>query len=259
MLEQIPEWTLGLGVVALVVAMVHAGSAVARRRLARGVQGETPGEGVGAVVGAMLGLLAFMLAFAFGMAADRRDSRKQLLLDEVNSIGTTFLRTDLIPDSQRSAARNLLRKYVDLRLEAADYPEKLQECQQEADNVQSLLWAQAAKLRDAELKNPDVTALYVDSLNEMIDMQTSRMTVSSYRIPTTVWMVFGLLLVLSTLGVGYNFGLQSSGPHGLLTMMMSVSLAAVMFLIFDLDRGNAGWLKVDQEPMYNLREQMGSS
>ena len=51
---------------------------------------------IGSVVGATLGLLAFMLAFTFGISASRFDMRKQLLLDEVNAIGTEFLRTDFL-------------------------------------------------------------------------------------------------------------------------------------------------------------------
>jgi uncharacterized protein YneF (UPF0154 family) len=52
---------------------------------------------IGSVVGAMLGLLAFMLAISFGIALGRFETRKKLLLDEVNAIGTTLLRTDYLP------------------------------------------------------------------------------------------------------------------------------------------------------------------
>ena len=49
----------------------------------------------------MLGLLAFILAFTFGAATSRFDDKKQLLLDEVNAIGTTFLRTDFLSESEQ--------------------------------------------------------------------------------------------------------------------------------------------------------------
>src|SRR4051812_41995182 len=45
----------------------------------------------------VLGLLALLLSFTFVMAASRYDTRKQLVLDEANAIGTTYLRTDLLP------------------------------------------------------------------------------------------------------------------------------------------------------------------
>ena len=80
---------------------------------------------VNTIVGATLALLGFMLAFTFGFTASRFDSRKQLLLDEVNSIGTTFLRAGFLPEPHCTEVRGLIRKYVDLRIELASHPENL--------------------------------------------------------------------------------------------------------------------------------------
>ncbi len=74
---------------------------------------------LGTVVGATLGLLAFMLAFAFGVAAERLQARKQLLLDEVNAIGTTYLRAGLLLEPHQREMRRLLREHVDLRANPA--------------------------------------------------------------------------------------------------------------------------------------------
>ncbi len=59
---------------------------------------------------AMLGLLALMLAFTFAMALERFDARRDALLNEANSIGTTALRARLLPDPQRSEVLKLLRE-----------------------------------------------------------------------------------------------------------------------------------------------------
>jgi len=55
-------------------------------------QEELQHTSVGAAVGAAFGLLAFMLAFTFQIAANRYDACKELLLDEVTNIRTTYLR-----------------------------------------------------------------------------------------------------------------------------------------------------------------------
>ena len=39
--------------------------------------------------------------------------------------------------------------------------------------------------------------------------------------------------------------------------MLSIFVATGVLLIFDLDRGAEGWLKVSQQPMYDLRQSMG--
>jgi len=72
---------------------------------------------LGSIIGAMLGLLAFILAFTFGSATFRFDAKKQLLLEEVNAIGTTFLRTNFLPESEHTEARELIKQYVNLRVD----------------------------------------------------------------------------------------------------------------------------------------------
>jgi hypothetical protein len=257
MLESVPVWLLSVGVAVGVAVFVQLGTFIARR-IARGQGVDQASEGIGAVVGALLGLLAFMLAFAFGMATDRRSMRVGLLLDEVNSIGTTFLRTSVLPEPHRSASRDLLREYVEMRINAAEHPENLSANLRKSADIQRQLWNHAETLADADLKNPDIAALYIDSLNQTIDLQTSRVTVGRLRIPSVVWVTFGLLIALTSLAVGYNFGQLSSQPTRLMTAMLAVSLAVVLFLIFDLDHGNQGWLKVNQQPMYDLRDQIAA-
>lgn len=64
----------------------------------------------------MLGLLALLLGFTFAMAMSRFEVRKQLVLDEANAIGTTFLRAQLLPPPARQEISDLLRQYVEVRL-----------------------------------------------------------------------------------------------------------------------------------------------
>src|SRR5262249_50630743 len=72
---------------------------------------------VGPIVGSILALLAFMLAFTFGLAASRFEVRREVVLQEANAIGTTYLRVDLLPREQRPEAARLLREYVNVRVQ----------------------------------------------------------------------------------------------------------------------------------------------
>jgi len=71
------------------------------------------------MVAAELGLLAFLLAFTFGIGASRFEMRRQILIDEANAIGTTYLRAAMLPTPQREDARRLLKEYVDVRIGGA--------------------------------------------------------------------------------------------------------------------------------------------
>ena len=69
---------------------------------------------VGANLGIELGLLTFMVAFFIGMAASRFDTRLHLVLADANSIGTTALRAELLPEPySRRGYRSSVRYVVD--------------------------------------------------------------------------------------------------------------------------------------------------
>ena len=85
-----------------------------------GVAGRTAEQEVvvRSMVGGMLGLLTFILAFTFWIAATHFDAARQSILSQANAIRTAYLRADLLPEPHRTEIRNLLREYVDIRLEA---------------------------------------------------------------------------------------------------------------------------------------------
>jgi len=183
-LDVLPLWGLFLTIVVLVLAAIEGGYRLGSYRHRQpGREKETP---VGAMVGAMLGLLAFMLAFTFGMAASRFDTRKQLVLDEANAIGTTYLRTAMLPE-RRDEIRGLLRSYVDARLKAVQSGRVAEEILVSED-IQGQLWSAATAVG---LQHPDsiVVGLFVQSLNEVIDLHAKRVTAGlRNRIPGAIWM-----------------------------------------------------------------------
>lgn len=60
------------------------------------------------LVAAVMGLLAFILAFAFSVTTNRFDTRKGLLLEEVNTIETLYMRADLIPEQYQAQVKKIL-------------------------------------------------------------------------------------------------------------------------------------------------------
>ena len=138
--DWLPLWALFGATVALILLVVEAGFRVGRWRQRRAEhEREAP---VGAIVAAGLGLLAFLLAFTFGMAASRFDTRRGLVLDEANAIGTTYLRAALLPEPHRTEIRTLLRDYVDLRLEAVQ-PGMSVPARERSEELQSRLCAKS--------------------------------------------------------------------------------------------------------------------
>lgn len=73
---------------------------------------------VATVEGALLGLLALLLGFAFAMAMSRFEARKHVVLEEVNDLGTTYLRAHLLPERRRATCVRLLEEYVQSRIDS---------------------------------------------------------------------------------------------------------------------------------------------
>jgi hypothetical protein len=250
-LDSLPLWALFGATVALVLLAIEAGFRLGRWRQ-RGAEHEreTP---VGAIVGAILGLLAFLLAFTFGMAASRFDTRRELVLDEANAIGTTYLRAALLPEPQRAEVRALLRDYVDLRLEAVQ-PGKAAAALERSEELQGRLWAQAVTV--AEKRPTPITGLFVQSLNEVIDLHSKRVTLGlRNRIPVTIWGALYWTAILAMAGVGYHAGLTSAN-RTLATLALAVTFSGVLWLIADLDRPQEGLLKVSQQAMIDLQKSL---
>lgn len=249
-IDRVPLWVIFLGSVAIVLLSIWGGLVIARRTRRDG-QSDDDGP-IGSVIGATLGLLAFMLAFTFGIAIARRDVKRDLLLDEVNSIGTTFLRSDLIPEPHRTDVRTLIGRYVDIRVNLGGDLERLKGAIEESKTIQRQLWIHAAALGDEALVNPDIAALFIESLNQMIDLQTKRVTVLNHRIPGVIWIVLGAITVLSMAAVGYQFG-QKGRFNWAINLALAMSFSVVILLITDLDRVSSGWLRVSQQPMIELQ------
>ena len=250
-LDVLPLWGVFLAVPVLVLAAIEGGYRLGSyRHRQSGHENEAP---VGAMVGATLGLLAFMLAFTFGMAGSRFDTRKQLVLDEANAIGTTYLRASMLQEKS-DEIRALLRSYVDARLEAVR-PGRVAEGILRSEELQDQMWSAATEVG---LQHPDsiVVGLFVESLNEVIDLHAKRVTAGlRNRIPGTIWMALLTIATLSLAAMGYHAGLVGT-VRSLAVIVVALTFSAVIALIADLDRPQEGTLTVSQQALIDVRQSM---
>jgi hypothetical protein len=249
-LDIVPLWALLIGIMLMVLLSVEGGYRVGRLRASRAHEMETP---VGEMVASTLGLLAFILGFTFGLAASRFDAKRQLLVDEANAVGTTYLRAEMLPE-RRDEIRALLREYVDVRIDAIT-PDKLAEGIRRSEDIQNRLWALAVTVA---LKKPDsiIVGLFVQSLNEVIDLHTKRLTAAVHnRIPFAIWAALYGISVFSFAAMGYHSGLTGTS-RSLVIIAVAFTFSVVIVLIADLDRSQEGVLKVSPQALIDLRRSM---
>lgn len=207
---------------------------------------------IGSIVAAALGLLAFLLAFTFGIAASKFDERRNLVVEEANAIGTTYLRAGYLQEPNRTALRELLKEYVAVRLDAIK-PGKIVEGIKKSEEIQDQLWIQATVIAE---KNPDsvIGGLFIQSLNETIDLHTKRVYLGlRVRIPIIIWGVLYFVTMLSIGCLGYQFGLFHTRYIGI-TLLLILTFSSVITLITDLDRPQEGFIHVTQQSLVDLMQ-----
>ena len=242
---------LFLGAIILVVIPVEAGY---RLGLAAHRRAQSDKEkSISVVSSTMLGLLAFMLAFTFGVAANRFDTRNQLVRDEANAIRTAWARSDFLPKADADETKMLLREYLRERLAGVQSVnlEDVQSVVMRAEKIQRRLWDIALPYARKDL-NSDIGALYIESLNDVSAAHASRVAVGlQLRIPAAVWLTLAGVTALTMVAVGYQFGVAGS-TRTIAVPLLALTFALVVGLIGVLDRPIGGLTIVPQRALENL-------
>lgn len=253
-LDPIPVWGVFIAISAVLLLVFELGF-----RVGHWWQVRTPDEREGPtqmLVGSLLALLAFLLAVTMGMASDRFDGRRQLVLNEANAIGTAYLRAGYLPGTASDASRQLLKEYVPLRINTPDAAQRDANFSKSVA-IQNSLWSIATQVATDQPNSPMV-AIYIESLNDVIDISESRVTALVYaRVPQTILTLLIILAALTMGMVGYSAGLTRKRSAVTAVVLVFV-LAAVLTLVVDLDRPTEGFLQVSQQPLLDLQQQIGT-
>jgi len=258
MSHEVTVFLITLGLFLGMLLFLEIGRRASIRRIAE--DGGTAGEGVGAVDGAVFAVLGLLIAFTFSGATSRFDSRRQLIVEETNDIGTAYLRLDLLPADAQPALRESFRRYLDARLEVyRKYPDLVaaKESLAKANELQIQIWRQAVAASRAEGTPPAAPMLLLPALNAMIDITTTRTMAAQLHPPTVVFaMLFGLALAASLLaGFGMTGGKVRSRFH---MLGFSLVVAIAVYVILDIEYPRLGLIRLDafDQALVELRESM---
>ena len=218
-------------------------------------QTDIPHESIGSVVSAAFGLLAFMLAFTFQIAANRYEGRKTMLLEETKDIRIAYMRSGLLPEPFCTNSKNHLMDYVNVRAELAMDHSILRSAIARSRVILDSLWKYSEQLAVQD-RSSEVYALYTTSINDLVDGLNDRITmVLVYRIPFAIIWVLFIMVFLSMLALGYQFGVTGKESFGI-NMLLATIFAVVMFLINALDRPERGLISVDPRPLFTLQKEL---
>jgi hypothetical protein len=242
----------------LVLLVIIVGSSLAGLFVGRSRREHHHGlrESSGVLQGALLGFMGLVLAFGLSLALGRYEDRRAAVVDDANTIGTTYLRAQTLSEPVRSRSLPLLVAYTDAELQLTDEvsgSELAQRTVARASGLQRELWALAGQ---AVREEPTATAprLYEDSLNAMIDQQAVRVAGLNNRVPTEVLLLELIGAAGAMFLVGLHVGLLG---RSLTPLLLAAGLVTfLLFVTFDLDRPTRGFITVPDAPLAALRASM---
>ncbi len=244
------QWAVILFTSGVLLILAELGcrlGAFSRRKDPDGAQSHS-----GNVQGAVLGLLGLLLGFSFAMAVGRFDARRALVAQEANSIGTTYLRTDFLPGPYKGEIRDLLVRYIQIKLanfDASSDSEQIARSGKEIAEIHTKLWQNAS---DASVeRNTPVLATFITSLNETMDFHALRNAALRNHVPGAVWLL--LLLVASCGACASGYGSGVSGQRSIFNQLIFPLLIAVDIThIADNDRAHKGLIWMSRVPLEEL-------
>jgi hypothetical protein len=233
-----------IGLFVGMILLLEWGRQIGQRRSRKDEEGAR--AGLGAVEGAVFALLGLLIAFTFSGAAARFDTRRELIVQEANAIGTAWLRLDLLPATAQPELRGLFRQYLDLRLEAyrqsSDVPAALATLDK-ANALQGTIWGRAMAACQPPV-SPAV-AQVIPALNEMFDIASTRTAALRMHPPAVIFVLLGVLALTSSLLAGYAMagGKSRSWIH---VIGFALIMATTIYVILDLEFPRLGMIRVDR-------------
>ncbi|HEY9758316.1 MAG TPA: hypothetical protein V6C97_24335 [Oculatellaceae cyanobacterium] len=250
-IDYIPIWLVFFIFIGVAFLCVEYGYRLAKHR--KYVGAPEPEVAVGAMTASTLALLAFVLGFTFNLAASRFEERRAAVLAESNAIGTTYLRAGFLEQPSKDHVRQLLRQYVALRTSQGS--QLIADTNSKSDSLQTELWAEATTAANNHPNSP-ICALFISTLNEMIDIHAKRIAAAHARVPLIVWLCLTTVSALAMGGIGFMCGLAGYRSfYGTSTLVAAFGL--VMLLVADLDRPLQGLIQTPQQPMVDLLNKIG--
>lgn len=195
-------------------------------------------------------LLSLLLAFTLAMVLTRYDSRKQLIVDEANAIGTTRSRAQMLAEPSRSEILVLLQKYLEARMRFSDAgldQEKLKVSFSQANALLEEMWQKSVAV--AQQSPTPITSIFLQSLNETTDLSEKRLAALENRVPIVLWLVLIFMSTLTCLLVGCSFRRSTFLVIFVWPLMISIVLA----LSADLDSPRTGLIQIGQQSIERLR------
>lgn len=201
----------------------------------------------GALTGVVYALLGLMIAFTFSAATSRFDEHRDLILKEANSIGTSYLRIDLLPAEFQPELRPLYHDYTRNRIDtyqtiSTDINQALK-MNAQGLAIQQEIWQKTVAASLAS-RNPATQTVVINALNDMIDVANERLAALRKRPPKIIFMMLFALSAIAAALAGYKLAEKPKLPRVQVTIF-ALALAGTMYVVSDLGLPRIGFFTIE--------------
>jgi hypothetical protein len=233
------------------IILLFVGAAEVGSRRGRRFRGPSQkSEDMTTLTASALGLLALLLAFSLSHALSRFETRRSLIVDEANAIGSTAHLSAMLPTQAQPAILGLLREYAVVRtgLGRPYDPAKLERDATKSRELLTKLWEQATAVSEPQSLPAD---RFINALEHLSRIQEQRLVSMHYYVPNAVLFMLLSLAIVAIGFTGYQSGLTRSDLHGA-TLIMAATIGVVIVLVVDLDQPARGFIRVPIEALADV-------
>src|SRR5215469_685965 len=256
-MQSFPSWAVVVGLTALQLLSFGAGWRIhALLRKDKADLSPDPEH----LVSASLALVSLLIGFTLVISLDRYENRRTLVVDEADSISTSWLIDHALGEPFRTRLDGLFRDYVkerralatvgttDAALDAADA---------RTHALQLRIWAETS----AALKQPvaaSLSTVVLQSTSHMFDLPAERRAALDEKVPAPVVWTVVAAAALAAAVAGYGQA-PSQPPHIFALGGLFVAMALAIALIVELDVPWSGLIRVPQAPMDRVADEILSA
>ncbi|MGH7068116.1 MAG: hypothetical protein ACREFO_09745 [Acetobacteraceae bacterium] len=236
-------------IIGVLVVAEDIGHRLGRWRAARREFQEREASTIGAITAGMLTLLAFALGLSVSIALERYNTRRDLVVEEANVIGTAWLDAGAIGAPEGSEVPKLLETWGRLRLAYTTL--RQDQAAEDAlltrtNTLQSEIWQ--AFMRLVQRSPNPVTATLMQALTATFDAASAQRAAFANQVPRAiVWaLIAGSVLSMGALG----FQVATGGRRQLaLALLLAVMWTGAMVLVTDLGEPRIGAIMPNPAPL----------
>jgi hypothetical protein len=127
---------------------------------------------------------------------------------------------------------------------------RMEEVETRSKRIQNELWE--LTVSGAQRDRSPVFATFVQTLNEMIDLDAKRLAPRENRIPVVIWILIVMVAVFAT----FTTGLGLKRRLWVSSFMLPAILAVSISLVADLDMPTRGFIRIDRQTTLRLQQDL---